>query len=266
MLWDFASTQQMHVVIEHGGPVAELIDCIVFSGTGHQFAFATGRGDMWIFDTQSKGLIAFKSASWGIILSMSFLQDDQQLAIGTGDGLIYFWGLQSEESGIELRGHTMGVRCIAYSPCGEWIASGSQDKTVRVWRRRQPPGVNESWSCVSTVHGFLHDLLDIAWNPTVPMEFVTGCMDESVRVWRVSSDGEGVVVKLLWGTNLAVLYAYGLVLKGTIGLSPMHKKLLVQCGAMDDSVTEGEKQDDYTDSERVESDDYADFEFESDDE
>ncbi|KAF9271480.1 hypothetical protein BGZ88_006090, partial [Linnemannia elongata] len=75
-------------------------------------------------------------------------------------------------------------------------------------------------------------VLDIAWNPIVPMEFVTGSMDESVRVWRVSSDGEGVVVNLLWGTNLAVLHAAGLMLKGTTGLGPMQKKLLIQCGAV----------------------------------
>ncbi|KAF9339279.1 hypothetical protein BGZ91_006480, partial [Linnemannia elongata] len=167
-----------------------------------------------------------------------------QLAIGTEDGLIYLRAIHSEERAIKLRGHTKKVTCIAYSSCGEWIASGSQDKTVRLWRKQRPPDVAESWSCVSTVRGYFDEVLDIAWNPTVPMEFVTGCMDESVRVWRVSSDGEDVLVKLLWGTNLVVLHADGLVLKGTMGLGSTEQKLLVQRGAIDDSLTERDEQDD----------------------
>ncbi|KAG9063966.1 hypothetical protein KI688_004080 [Linnemannia hyalina] len=254
VLWDLASTQQKHVLIEYGGDDGEMINCLVFSATGHQLAVGTGSGSIWLFDPQSKGLIMSKSILVGIG-AMSFSPDGQQLAVGTTASWINFWSLQSEERAIDLMGHAGCVNSIAYSPCGEWIASGSWDKTVRVWRRRQPPGDAENWSCVSTVCSYFDMVLDIAWSPTVPMEFVTGCRDGSVRVWRVSSDGGDVVVKLLWGTNLAVLNAEGLVLKGTIGLSPMQKKLLVQSGAIDDSLTEGGEQDDYTSSGGDESDD-----------
>ncbi|KAG9063950.1 hypothetical protein KI688_004064 [Linnemannia hyalina] len=238
-LWDLASTQKMHVLIENDGVDEEGIRYLAFSPTGHQLAVGTRGGTIWVFDAQSKSLIMSKSTHRGIA-AMSFSPDGQQLAVGTGDCSICLWSVQSEDCAIELRGHTEWVECIAYSPCGEWIASGSADKTVRVWRRRRPPGDTETWSCVSTVRSYFDPVLDIAWNPTVPMEFATGCRDGSVRVWRVSSDGEGVVVKLLWGTNLAVLNAEGLVLKGATGLSPMHRKLLVQRGAIDESLTLGE--------------------------
>jgi WD40 repeat protein len=32
-----------------------------------------------------------------------------------------------------LRGHTGPVRCLGYSPDSRWLASGSEDKTVRTW-------------------------------------------------------------------------------------------------------------------------------------
>ncbi|KAG0080201.1 hypothetical protein BGZ90_000315 [Linnemannia elongata] len=230
--------------MEHGGPTRESTRCLAFSATGHQLAVGTWSGTIWIFDPQSKRLITSKKSKYWIFEAMSFSPDDQQLAIGTEDGLIYLRAIHSEERAIKLRGHTKKVTCIAYSSCGEWIASGSQDKTVRLWRKQRPPDVAESWSCVSTVRGYFDEVLYIAWNPTVPMEFVTGCMDESVRVWRVSSDGEDVLVKLLWGTNLAVLHADGLVLKGTMGLGSTEQKLLVQRGAIDDSLTERDEQDD----------------------
>ncbi|KAG9063936.1 hypothetical protein KI688_004050 [Linnemannia hyalina] len=235
-LWDLANTQQKHVLIENGGVNDEDIRRLAFSATGHQLAVGSLDGTIWLFDPQSKGLITSKSTG-DSIEAMSFSPDGQQLAVGTDEGSIYLWGLQSEESAIELRGHTERAKCIAYSPCGEWIASGGWDNTVRVWHRRRPSVDTETWSCVSTVRGYFDMVLDIAWSPTVPMEFVTGCYDESVRVWRVSSDGEDVVIKLLWGTNLAILHADGLVFIGTTGLSPMQKKLLVQRGAIDDSLT-----------------------------
>ncbi|KAG9063964.1 hypothetical protein KI688_004078 [Linnemannia hyalina] len=247
-LWDLASTHQKHVLIEHGGPTREEIRSLAFSATGHQLAVGAWNGNIWLFDPQSKGLITSKSVYRGVN-AISLSPDSQRFVVGTYEGSIYLWGVQSEERAIELRGHTKMVNCIAYSPCGEWIASGSEDKTVRVWRRRAPPGDTENWSCVSTVHGYFGVVSDIAWSPIVPAEFVTGCEDESVRVWRVSIDGEDVVVKLFWGTNLGVLHTAGLVLKDTIGLNPMQKKLLVQSGAIDDSLTEGDEQDDYTGSE-----------------
>ncbi|KAG9063947.1 hypothetical protein KI688_004061 [Linnemannia hyalina] len=235
-LWNLASTQHVHILNEKGGPTREIISCLAFSPTGHQLAVGASSGDIWLFDPQSKGLTMSRSIHCCVGV-MSFSPDGQQLAVGTYYSLIYLLGLQSEERAIELNGHSKSVQCIAYSPCGEWIASGSEDKTVRVWRRRRPPSDTETWSCVSTVRGYFDMVLGIAWSPTIPMEFVTGCSDESVRVWRVSSDGEDVVVKLFCGTNLAVLHTAGLVLKGTIGLSPMQKKLLVQRGTIDDSLT-----------------------------
>jgi len=34
---------------------------------------------------------------------------------------------------MEYKGHASCVRCISISPCGLWLASGSDDGTVRVW-------------------------------------------------------------------------------------------------------------------------------------
>ncbi|KAG0064172.1 hypothetical protein BGZ89_009311 [Linnemannia elongata] len=257
-LWNLINTPKMHLPFDVGNHNREEICYLAFSATGHRLAVATVRHTVWIFDLRSKGPIPPLKLDDLLVVTMSFSSDGQQLAVGDKRGCIRLLVLKSEGRVISLREHTEAVTCIAYSPCDGWIASGSWDKTVRLWRKRQPPGDNESWSCVSTLHGYFHKVLDIAWNPTIPMEFVTGCRDGSLRVWRVSIDGEDVVAKLLWGTNLAIFLADGLVLKGTIGLRPMQKNLLVQRGAIGDSLTEIDAQDDYTDFEGVKFDDYTD--------
>ncbi|KAG0252427.1 hypothetical protein BGZ95_006644, partial [Linnemannia exigua] len=85
----------------------------------------------------------------------------------------------------------------------------------------------------------------VAWNPVVALEFVTGCWDGSVRVWRIVShnvtDRRDVSVQMLCGNDVALLSAMGLTIKGAIGLSSMNRKLLLQRGAYDDPmVSEGE--------------------------
>lgn len=53
-----------------------------------------------------------------------------------------------------------------------------------------------------------------------------------------SSDGGGAVsVDLIWGTNIGVLGAFGMVLQGVVGLNATSRKLLIQRDAIDDSLT-----------------------------
>lgn len=94
------------------------------------------------------------------------------------------------------------------------------------------------WCVVSVVEGFLDWVWDIAWNPTARNEFVTGCQDRSVRVWRILEDddgGNGVVsVELVWGSNIGMLGAAGMKLDGVVGLDAGGRRLLKQRGAVGD--------------------------------
>ncbi|KAG0269298.1 TOR complex subunit lst8 [Linnemannia exigua] len=162
--------------------------------------------------------------------------------MGADDGTVYLWDFQSDKPRIELKGHDKSVDSVAYSFCGKWILSGSNGKAVRVWRFRTYKVYG--WSNAAVVGGCSERITCLAWNPVVALEFVTGCRDGSVRVWRIASydkdDGEDVSVQMLWGNNVGLLCAFDLTFKGAIGLSPINQKLLVQRGAIDDwSPSEG---------------------------
>ncbi|KAF9537268.1 WD_REPEATS_REGION domain-containing protein, partial [Mortierella hygrophila] len=246
-LWDLHDTaiKEHHVLIEIESSVqrtSEIFSPAAFSSAGHQLAISYSDDSVRVFDPQSGNLLSSLELKQRSILTLVYSPIGQQLAIG-GNGSIYLWDGQSQEPSIQLDGHSGGIWSIAYSPCGQWIASGSEDRTVRLWRRWQE-GESESWKSAGVVRPFFDTVFNISWNPIIPMEFVTHGNGQSVQVWRMSIDGESVVVRMLWGLNIGILYAKGLISKDATDLSPMNQKLLVQRGAVDSSlVQEGEGSD-----------------------
>ncbi|KAG0274928.1 hypothetical protein BGZ96_004013 [Linnemannia gamsii] len=226
-LWDLHNTEQLHVVveIEQGDIVV-----VVFSPNSDQLAIGN-RGTIRLFDLLSTEHLTFNELTDDLIQSMVYSLNGRQIAIGDTDGCIQLWDVKSTKFGDKLIGHHSNqnsVRCIAYSPCGQWIASGGQDTTVVIWRR-QVMGGAESWSRCHSIGSFFRLVCNVAWNPVGPMELVTGCWDGSIRVWRLSSDKDGnVAAKMLWGSNLGILHTAGLVFENATGLSPVNQKLLDQ--------------------------------------
>ncbi|KAF9537977.1 hypothetical protein EC957_007401, partial [Mortierella hygrophila] len=162
----------------------------------------------------------------------------QQLTLGTRNS-VALWDRRSNEPSLELfpvassEGPFSRSMTVAYSPCGQFLASSTEDHIVHLWHRHSIRGNIESWSCVVTLRVFSEPVVSLSWNPVIPTEFITASMDGSVRVWRISRNDRAVVVKMLWGTNLRRLCCAGVVLKGATGLRPIYRKLLAQRRAFD---------------------------------
>ncbi|KAG0068031.1 hypothetical protein BGZ90_000748, partial [Linnemannia elongata] len=240
-LWDLHNTavKEPHVLIEFKTDDHFERCNVTFSHAGHHLAIGFADGSIHIFDPQSGDRLSSLHLAQEAVGALEYSLVRQQLAIGNSDSSIYLWDGQSQEPGIKLDGHSAKVLSITYSPCGQWIASGSEDRTVRLWHRLLGDEA-ECWQSACVVRSLFGSGLNVAWNPILPMEFVTCCWAQSARVWRILMDGESVIVKMLWGFNVGNLCAEGLISKDATDLSPMNQKVLVQRGAVDNSsVPEG---------------------------
>jgi WD40 repeat protein/predicted Ser/Thr protein kinase len=78
-----------------------------------------------------------------------------------------------------LRGHRSYVYSVSFSPDGKFLASGSEDKTVKVWEVG-------SWREVATLRGHQDWVSSVSFSPDGKF-LASGSGDKTVKVWEVGS-------------------------------------------------------------------------------
>ncbi|KAF8931424.1 hypothetical protein BGZ47_011848 [Haplosporangium gracile] len=93
----------------------------------------------------------------------------------------------------DLKGHQGAVYAVQYSPNGKYLATGSFDKTVRIWDGT----TNQNELYVLKGHGL--NISDLAWDHDSTL-LLSGAYDKTCKLWDVESgkqldsfEGEGFV-------------------------------------------------------------------------
>ncbi len=114
------------------------------------------------------------------------------------------WDSSSVEESLSLRGHTSfptnrgmvwatSVSCVQFSPDGEWLVSGSEDHTIRIWR----PSTGEQ---IRTLPGHTEGVRSVAFSPDGTL-VASASEDKTARVWDMRT---GKAERLLKGHERAV--------------------------------------------------------------
>ena len=112
----------------------------------------------------------------GKINEIKYSPDSNTIAVASSIGI---W-LYNAHTGAELvlmRGHTHNVYCVAFSPDGQTLASGSSDNTIRLWdtktRRRK-----------ATFAGHTRRVRAVAFSPD-GNTLASTSEDDTVRLWNL---------------------------------------------------------------------------------
>lgn len=80
--------------------------------------------------------------------------------------------------------HTESVNSVKFNTDGSCIATGSDDKTAKLWRSNFD---STSWTCMATLNGHTGGIRSVEFHPT-ELRLATASADSTVRLWRVSRD------------------------------------------------------------------------------
>jgi WD40 repeat protein/energy-coupling factor transporter ATP-binding protein EcfA2 len=114
------------------------------------------------------------------VTALSFSNKGSLLAIGDAKGMMRIWNSKTKVYEIVLTGHSARIINIKFSWDDKKIASGSWDKTVRLWN-------TAAWNNLPIV---LKDHTDWVWSISFRSDgeaILAGCRDSFVRVWPTNA-------------------------------------------------------------------------------
>ena len=164
---------------------------LAFSPTQSTVVSGGDDGKLHIWDTASWRLSEYSASSESLpIWTVAYSPDGRQIAAGTDGGgrpniatlgvntPLILWDTVTQSVQKSATGHTARINSVAWSPDGQYIASGSSDETVCVWDKNLTP--------VTTLSS-LAWVAEVAFSPDGRFLVAGTGRDNAIRVWSTES-------------------------------------------------------------------------------
>jgi hypothetical protein len=167
----------------------DAIQAVTFSRDGAYLATASEQA-LRVWDARDgRELLTSAGGHAGAPHAVAFNPDASRVAVACGGQSVRIWDVsaarQRDNSARgrqlpELRGHTGEVLAVAYSADGTRLATGSADRTVRVWNTEVSRGTERA-----VLRGHTGAVRGVAFSPD-GLRLVTAGADHTVRIWDVA--------------------------------------------------------------------------------
>jgi len=192
-LWDITTGNcQLTFGNDEAGP-SDGVTSVCMSPDGTLVAAGSLDRIVRLWDTRSGDLIERFEGHQDSVYSVAFSPDGKFLASSSLDKTLKLWDLYGASSGASgqgrgrnrcratFQGHKDFVLSVAFSPDGQWLVSGSKDRTVHFWDPQHP-------TTHLMLQGHKNSVISVAHSP-VGKIFATGSGDNKARLWKYETTG-----------------------------------------------------------------------------
>jgi WD40 repeat protein len=134
-LWDVATGAERGVLRGN----SRVAIALAFAPDGRSLASGDLGGTVKLWDVaalEERASLATAANKDGVdeVNALAFSPDGRTLAVAV-DCVVQLWDVATTSLAASLRGHQAKTACLAFSPDGTRLASGSYDRTVRLWTK-----------------------------------------------------------------------------------------------------------------------------------
>jgi len=192
-----ALAQEPILVIDPQGHSAQIWE-VLFTPDGQTLISVSNDKTIRLWDVATGDLLRtlrgqIGDGSEGKLFAAALSPDGKVLAVGgyTKENEIRLINLDSGEQIGLLKGHTSVIHTLAFSRDGRFLASGSDDKTVRIWEASNLGRIaNAPRQAIANLEGHTNFVYGVAFSPE-GNKLVSASYDNTLRLWDIANVGIG---------------------------------------------------------------------------
>jgi serine/threonine protein kinase len=173
-LWNAATGAIVRTLELDDGPATSLAVLARRAITGH------GDGSIAMWDLDRGDKLGSYRRNEANIWSVAFAGDPSQFLASSHDWAITLWDARTKSEPLHVfEAHENAVQAVAFTQYGPYIASGSADRTVKLWSPVSPAPIR-------TYRGHRDFVTALAFSPDGKLLASAG-LDGSIRLWSTAS-------------------------------------------------------------------------------
>ncbi|GJN28492.1 hypothetical protein PR202_gb16624 [Eleusine coracana subsp. coracana] len=138
-------------------------------------------GDILIWDYVEQIEAIFNVIFSTVVYSAKFIEREEWLVAGDGDGTIYVYSYETDEEVTSIEAHEGDVTSLAVHPTSPFLLSSSDDRLIKLW------DWEKGWECSKTFEGHTNRVTQVIFNPVDTDSFVSASLDRTIRIWNTAS-------------------------------------------------------------------------------
>lgn len=127
-LWQVANGREMPRLSGHTG----WVNAVAFSPDNRLLASGSNSGEVKLWDVNSRRQVHSEPHNQEITHALAFSQDGKWLAAAGTAQIVHLLEVATKQTK-DLSGHAGEITGLAFIPNSSWLASGSTDKTIKLW-------------------------------------------------------------------------------------------------------------------------------------